>query len=573
MRIVAVSLNQKLFDWNRNVDNILCAIDWAYRHDVMVIAFPELCLTGVGFSENFKRQEMLDKSLDVFFKLMPNLKNLITVIGLPVVYEDHVFNAACLVVDGKPIGFQCKTRFNSLAEYNFFTPWKRDRYVQIELRGESYKFGDLSFEFNYFEFAQNNTNNTANDTAQKDNNKSTTDDKKANDKNANDKSTDNKNADNKSVNDKSADDKGGADKKSDDKRDGSTFHVVVEIGEPDWLNPVAPNADGRQKVDLLFNPASSRFEFGKAAKRIEYAKRVTQNHSYTHIFSNYIGNGHGQVVYDGGSFIAEHGNVLASTPRFSYHDIQTVVAVTGVDAPYQLLPTMSKEEELMRVVPFAMLDHLRKTETRGFVLPLNGKIEETAVAVITMLGVCFAWEELGRENFVREFGFIAKIENAESPKDAVKEILTCLYQRTHKGYEVAGKRVRDIVQEIGAEFLEVDIDEIIDGYKTIASNASGQELSCAKSAAVLEKLVSYVQEPVVKLIADIRGKTLLVNATKNDNTNTQNDNKTKDDVPTYSVPVDGVDGVLLRQCLMWICSNGITIGNERIKCPFLENIF
>src|SRR6185295_868648 len=70
-------------------------------------------------------------------------------LGLPLQHHNGIFNAACLVVDGKILGFVAK-RF--LAgdgihyEPRWFKPWPGGIQNRVQLDGEEYPIGDLHFD-------------------------------------------------------------------------------------------------------------------------------------------------------------------------------------------------------------------------------------------------------------------------------------------------------------------------------------------------------------------------------------------------------------------------------------------
>ncbi|MGL4595062.1 MAG: NAD(+) synthase [Thermoguttaceae bacterium] len=555
MRIATASLNQTPLDWNRNSDNIRAAIEWVRSQNTMVLCLPELCISGVGCGLHFKRREIRDKALDLFFELLPEFKGMIGTLGLPLEYEGMLFNTVCLIVDGKPFGFQCKTNYleSDLQELAWFRPWTRHRQSTIELNGETYKFGDMSFEFNL----------------------------------------------------------------SKSKEEPKTFHVAIEIGEPDWNRIVVPVAEERQKLDLLLHACASPFSFGKGARRLDYARKMTQEFNYIHAFANYVGNESGPKIYDGGSFIAEKGKIVAATPRFSYHDAQVTIATLDsadstetVSEPSQISKTpqltnsdsvpklaqngvnsstidntsecelakinWNREEEFSRIVPLGMLDYLRKSEANCFALSLSGGADSTTLATLIHLGVYFALAELGTEGVMQYFAFLnkngAKIDTQTPTVSAlVQKLLVCFYQKTKNSGDVTQNAAQKVASELGAEFHEFDIDKIVCDYMEIVSKGLGERLDWKTHDVAMQNIQARARVPSAWLVANMRGALLL--ATGNRSESTVGYTTMDGDCAGCLAPIGGIDKAFLRHWLSWMETTGPQVTKtERLKMPFLSAV-
>lgn len=505
MRIATAALNQTPLDWHRNADNIRRALEWVRKQDTMVVAFPELCISGVGCGALFKRRETLDRSLDIFFELLPELRGMIVTLGLPLEYEGVLLNTVCLVVDGKPFGFQCRTNYalSAFRELAWFRPWMRHRHVPFELNGETYKLGDLSFQFQLNE--------------------------------------------------------------------SRTFHVAIEVGEPNWHQPIQAAAQERQKLDLLFNPAASAFALEKHAKRIHAIAGQTTQNDYTYIFSNYVGNESGPVIYDGGSFIMRKGKLLAETPRFSYHDAQVVIATIDDAEKPNNNGTKTKpvavsfaehvrEEEFSRGVSLGMLDYLQKSKAKGFALSLSGGADSAAVAALTALGIHFAVNELGIDEFKRRFKNVAGIDNATTVKELVHRMLLCFYQATRNSSETTRNAARAVAEEVGAEYLELDIDSIVEAYKKLIGDATGHQLDWQTDGIALQNIQARARGPSGWLLANLRS--LLLLTTGNRSEATVGYCTMDGDTCGVLAPLGGIDKHFLRQYLRWLETTGPTLADS-----------
>ena len=128
----------------KNSKNIIEQIKEAASNGAKIVVFPELCITGytigdlVFQSTAVKRaalalNEILDatKALDVLFA-----------VGLPLLVDDKLYNAAAVCKGGRVLGFVPKTNLPDYAEYHearfFDTPSKT---VMVEFNGEEVPCG------------------------------------------------------------------------------------------------------------------------------------------------------------------------------------------------------------------------------------------------------------------------------------------------------------------------------------------------------------------------------------------------------------------------------------------------
>lgn len=152
MRLVKVaggSVNQTPLDWENNLSHILGAIESARKADVRLLCLPELCLCGYGCEDAFFSTSMQQTCLDLLKEIATHTQGMIVSVGLPVSYQNGIFNTACLIADKQVLGFTAK-RF--LAgdgihyEPRWFKPWPKGRRGVFEWDGHAYPIGDHYFD-------------------------------------------------------------------------------------------------------------------------------------------------------------------------------------------------------------------------------------------------------------------------------------------------------------------------------------------------------------------------------------------------------------------------------------------
>ena len=109
-----------------NVHEINKKIEEAVSKKVDVILFPELSVTGYTCADLFFQQTLLTAALDGLKKICDFIseKNIVVLVGLPVVVENKLFNAGAVCYKGKVLGIVPKTyipTYNEFYERRWFS--------------------------------------------------------------------------------------------------------------------------------------------------------------------------------------------------------------------------------------------------------------------------------------------------------------------------------------------------------------------------------------------------------------------------------------------------------------------
>ena len=523
LRVAAGALNQTPLAWESNRDNVLGAIGEARRAGVAVLCLPELCLTGYGCEDAFHSPWVADVAWEMLREVAPASDGLVVSVGLPVLHRNALFNCAALLVDGRLAGLVAKQFLPGDGihyEPRWFKPWPRGVAVELERDGERVPLGDLVFEV-----------------------------------------------------------------------DG--VGIGFEICEDAWVG-TRPGAQlARRGIDLLLNPSASHFAFGKREVRERFVLEGSRAFGVSYVYTNVLGNEAGRAIYDGGGLIASGGVLLANGARLTFGDRLLTTAVVDVEqtrmqqarlwsympelsagetgrvrVPFRFAETepelaeprlaawelsaSAKEEELTRALALGLFDYLRKSGTRGFVVSLSGGSDSTAVACLVALMVELAWRELGREAFLARIRVPGLV--AATPREAVGELLTCVYQGTANSSETTRSAAREVAAAIGARFLELEVGELVDGYVARVEGALGRELDWRRDDLALQNIQARVRAPSAWLIANVRGALLLATS---DRSEAAVGYATMDgDTAGGLSPIAGVDKPFLRRWLRWLETQG-----------------
>lgn len=151
LRIGGACLNQTPIDWENNYSNIELAINSAINDGVELLCLPELCITGYGCEDLFLSQWITEVAKGQLLKIKKLTNGIAVCVGLPVIFENKIYNCSCLLSDGEILGFYAKQRLaNDGVHYEprWFTAWESGRVTEINIDGCIYPIGHTTFLLN-----------------------------------------------------------------------------------------------------------------------------------------------------------------------------------------------------------------------------------------------------------------------------------------------------------------------------------------------------------------------------------------------------------------------------------------
>lgn len=522
IKLGASALNQTALDWAGNQQRIEVAIHAARAARVSILCLPELCISGYGCEDMFLASGTLQQSQRTLLALVPQTKGMIVALGLPLSYQNRVYDVVCLAVDGKIAGFVAK-RF--LAgdgihyEPRWFKPWARGARTEIEIEGQHYPFGDIYFSCGGvrigFEICEEAW------VAQ---------------------------------------------------RPGIE---LAQTGVDIILNPSASH--------FAFDKHSVRERFvleGSRAFSASYVySNLLGNEAGRAIYDGdcMIASG-GELLGTGKRFsFADHQLTTASVDVDITRMVQarTGDTVPNLEArivvafdypqyfpsnqeknhtlhPWEYSPNL-KEEEFARAVSLGLFDYLRKSRARGFMLSLSGGADSSAIACLIRLMVAFGVKELGA------MGFREKLAHCHLPKttnelEIMHQLLTCVYQATENSSAITQQAATTLASSLGANYLELNIDALVKGYVEMVSTALQRKLTWETDDIALQNIQARVRSPGVWLLANIQNALLL--ATSNRSEAALGYATMDGDTSGSLSPLAGIDKEFIRHWLQWLEQQG-----------------
>jgi NAD+ synthase (glutamine-hydrolysing) len=124
-KVAAAIPEVKVADCEFNSDRILKMIQSADSQGVEIICFPELAITSYTCGDLFFQELLLENAKTALFRLVEDTAQLdiISIVGLPLMHKDKIFNVAAVFGRGRIYGFVPKTYLPNYNEYYE----KRDR--------------------------------------------------------------------------------------------------------------------------------------------------------------------------------------------------------------------------------------------------------------------------------------------------------------------------------------------------------------------------------------------------------------------------------------------------------------
>lgn len=524
VNIAAAVVNQTPLDWEGNLRRLSEILRQAVAEQVEILCLPELCLCGYGCEDAFHAPSTFEWSWRMLHELLPLCRGLAVNFGLPIWHQGAVYNAAALVVDGRVVGVVAKQHLAGDGihyEPRWFKAWPAGVEAVWASPDGPLPLGDLTFDL---------------------------------------------------------------------MGQGVSLRLGFEICEDAW---VAARPGGRlagRAVDVILNPSASHFAFGKQRIRERFVVEGSRAFAVAYVYANLNGNEAGRAIYDGGALLASGGEIVARGPRFSLHDWHLTSAVVdltrtrvtrartasfrpfldseaerAVEAAFTFrLPQVpshgpaeveewergphTKEEEFTRAVSLGLLDYLRKSYSRGFVLSLSGGADSAACAVLIHHMALRMQKELSPPELRAKFSYWAGFDGS------MVELLTTIYQATANSGEVTRQAAAQVAEAVGCRHAEWRIEGLVEQYRQHTEAALGRQLAWSTDDIALQNIQARVRAPGPWMVANVLGALFL--STSNRSEAAVGYATMDGDTSGGLAPIAGIDKDFLRHWLRWMEQRG-----------------
>ncbi len=542
IKVAGAVLNQTPLDWDNNKRNILSAIESAKKQNVSILCLPELCITGYGCEDAFYAQGVHKMALQILHEILPYTEKMTVCVGLPLLFQNRIFNTACLIIDQKIIGFVAK-RFlagNGIHyEPRWFTPWTEDVIADIEITDlegniQKYAIGDIYFNVGGvkigFEICEDAW--VANRPGRK------------------------------------------------------LYRHGVDI----ILNPSASH--------FAFDKLETRKRFV-----LEGSRAFGVGYIYANLLGNEAGRAiydGGTLIASSGNLLAigerltfddfrvttavldiEEARMTQaqSSSFFNVPDLQESCLMVDFEYP-EIQPELPQnrdkhwetspflqEEEFARVLALGLFDYLRKSYSQGFVVSLSGGADSSAVACCCFLMLKLGIENIGIEVFKKKLGYLKAVQNCQTAEEMANQIITTAYQPTENSSDTTRNAASRLAKAINAQFFEFNINNVVKEYSQIITKSIGRELSWETDDIALQNIQARVRSPSIWMLTNIRGALLL--STSNRSEAAVGYATMDGDTSGGLSPIAGIDKAFLRKWLQWLENEGI---DNILKIPALNAV-
>jgi NAD+ synthase (glutamine-hydrolysing) len=550
IKVGAAVLNQTPFDWENNKKNILTAIRTARTAEVSILCLPELCIPGYGCEDDFFRTDLRERSMQMLCELLPETQGMCVSVGLPVVYNNALFNCAALIADGKLLGLVPKQNLAGDGihyEPRWFEAWREGVVSHVDLNGQRVPLGDIYFNVGGvkigFEICEDAWVG---------------------------------------------------------RRPGTR---LAPKGVDIFLNPSASHfafgkLETRKRLvlegsrafcatyvyaNLLGNEAGRAIYDGGAiiassGKLVAVGPRFSYHD--VELTTGVIDVAHTRMAqsrtFSYRPEMKSDDSDCVEYDKFSFPELSPGPFAPSEQLEWELDAEL-KSEEFARAVALGLFDYMRKTRSRGYTVSLSGGADSSAVVCLVSLMVEFGVKQLGLEGFRSKLNYIKDLSDCESTKDLCGKILTCAYQATDNSSGSTLESARELAHSIGAQFHEFDIGKIVDEYTAMVEGAIGRKLDWQRDDIALQNIQARVRSPGIWLLANLMGNVLL--CTSNRSEGAVGYCTMDGDTSGGLAPVAGVDKNFLRRWLRWLERTGprglhpyeaLKIVNEQTPGPELR---
>jgi NAD+ synthase (glutamine-hydrolysing) len=238
------------------------------------------------------------------------------------------------------------------------------------------------------------------------------------------------------------------------------LRIGLTICEDIWFPGPPASVEALGGASLIVNPSASPYHRAKGLAREEMIRQRARETGTAYALCNLVG-GQDELVFDGHSVIVSpEGETLARAPQFKQDllvsDLELVTreatteveVIASLDAPHPggrarpvLTPTLEPDAEVYEALKLGLGDYVRKNGFDRVLVAVSGGVDSALVA-------CVAADALGPERVV------------------------CVVMPSPHSSEETQADARAIVHNLGAELIEIPIEQAMRAYDSLLTAGS-----------------------------------------------------------------------------------------------------
>lgn len=521
IKVAAGVVNQTPLAWESNKNNIIGCIEDAKNQDISLLCLPELCITGYGCEDMFYAQSTCDTAMEMLQDIVLHTSSIAVCVGMPIRVLNHVYNAACLIVNKQIRGFVCKKNLANNGihyETRWFQHWTSGERTEMRLGEFTYPVGDIFFDVGGvkigFEICEDAW--IAN-------------------------------------------------------RPGRELYAQ---GCDVIMNPTASHFSffKTRTRERLIQDASRAFGVAYI-----YANLLGNESGRTIFDGDAMVAQAGEMLVSGTRFSYKDYHLTtavidldkirleqtqnritfkSSNPvqvLFDYPEIDPIKNVYELE--HWEANGFQKEEEFARAIALALFDYLRKSRSNGWVISLSGGADSSAITALCYVAINLCVKELGLDGFKKKFAYIKNIQGCKDVKELSAALIINIYQGTENSSKETLNSATSLAKDLNTTFYDIDINGLVETYKGLIQGATGRELSWETDDIALQNIQSRVRSPSAWLLANITNSLLLSTSNRSE---ASVGYATMDGDTSGSIsPIAGIDKHWLRHFLQWLENTGL----------------
>ena len=458
LKLAGAALNQTPLDWQNNLDNIQQAIGQARAQQVEILCLPELCVTGYGSEDLFLGRWFSEKALGFLDSIREWCADITVAIGLPMWFEDNLYNCTCLIQNQRIQGFIPKQHLaNDGVHYEprWFKAWPAGELTEFIYLDEAYPFGDRLYELHGikigFEICEDAWVGNRRPACR-----------------------------------------------------------LFEKGVQLILNPSASHFAFEKSAfrkNLVIN-SSKNFNC------VYVYSNLLGNESGRMIFDGdiFIAQ-NGQLIQRNQKLSFEQINLTSAL--IDFQDPQQSQADLVQD-------THDTKVEFVKAVTLALFDYMRKSRSKGFVLSLSGGADSSICTVLVTEMVRRGTRELGVVPFLEKIGLPELIKEVETMEPAravqriMEDVLICAYQGTVNSSQATFDSAKNLADSVGATFYHWTIDDEVASYTSKVEQALKRQLNWQCDDIALQNIQARARAPIIWMFANIKNSLLLATSNRSE---------------------------------------------------------
>lgn len=145
LKVACATPKIRVADCTYNVNELISIAKKANEQHIKVLVFPELCITSYSCADMFFSNVLLDSSYKALVRYIEQTKeyDMLSIIGLPMFYENKIYNCAAVVKGGELLGIVAKSNLPTYGEFyegRYFVPCPEEN-IDYCFNGKTVPFG------------------------------------------------------------------------------------------------------------------------------------------------------------------------------------------------------------------------------------------------------------------------------------------------------------------------------------------------------------------------------------------------------------------------------------------------